>query len=233
MNTKQQHDTIYTPYCYLIGWTKHNKFYYGVRYAKKYKCIYEFGCHPDDFWVTYTTSSEYVDTFKEKHGEPDVIQIRRTFNNAESAIEWEKKVLTRINAIKSEAFINKGCGTTFVQDAEVRKKIGDAVRGRKHTKEAKRKMSEWRIGKRLSEDHKRNISKAHKGKKRPPRSEEHTKKLVKSRNLSFKLYDTCNKCIVYFESRAAAAEKLNCSIQTVCNVLTGKQKTLLKRYTLS
>ena len=25
---------IYQPYCYLIGWSNFNKFYYGVRYAK-------------------------------------------------------------------------------------------------------------------------------------------------------------------------------------------------------
>lgn len=40
---------IYTPYTYLIGWSKHNIWYYGKRTAKN--------CHPNDFWVTYFTSS--------------------------------------------------------------------------------------------------------------------------------------------------------------------------------
>ena len=47
-------------YTYLIGWTKYNIQYYGVRYAK--------GCHPDDLWKTYFTSSKYVKEFREKNG---------------------------------------------------------------------------------------------------------------------------------------------------------------------
>lgn len=34
---------IYTPYTYLIGWSKQNKFYYGRRTAKN--------CHPKEFWI--------------------------------------------------------------------------------------------------------------------------------------------------------------------------------------
>ena len=36
-------------YTYLIGWPDHNKWYYGVRYAK--------GSDPADLWNPYTTSS--------------------------------------------------------------------------------------------------------------------------------------------------------------------------------
>ena len=38
-----------TPYTYLIGWSKLDKWYYGCRYG--------INCHPDDFWKTYFTSS--------------------------------------------------------------------------------------------------------------------------------------------------------------------------------
>ena len=79
------------PYTYLIGWSKLNKWYYGVRYSKK--------CHPSDLWVNYFTSSKYVDEFRKKNGEPDIIQIRKIFTNGEQAIKWEEKVLKKLKVL--------------------------------------------------------------------------------------------------------------------------------------
>lgn len=45
-------------YTYLIGWSNHNKWYYGRRTAKN--------CHPNEFWKTYFTSSKYVKEFRKK-----------------------------------------------------------------------------------------------------------------------------------------------------------------------
>ena len=58
-----------TPYTYLIGWKSLDKWYYGVRYGK--------GVHPSDLWVVYFTSSRHVKKFRDDHGEPDVIEIRK------------------------------------------------------------------------------------------------------------------------------------------------------------
>lgn len=91
---------IYRPYTYLVGWSQHNKWYYGVRFAK--------GCNPSDFWVSYFTSSKYVKEFREAFGEPDIVQIRKTFNNREEAISWEQRVLHRINALDDPKWINCG-----------------------------------------------------------------------------------------------------------------------------
>jgi len=91
-----------SPYTYLIGWTKHNIWYYGVRYAK--------GCHPSEFWIKYKTSSNYVADFVAVHGDPDIIQIRKTFTNVESARQWETKVLKRLKVIKLEKWLNKHDG---------------------------------------------------------------------------------------------------------------------------
>lgn len=88
-----------TPYTYLIGWKAHNKWYYGVRFAK--------GCHPNDLWMSYFTSSTHVKTMIAEFGNPDVIQIRKTFSSKESAIEWEYKVLTRMKVIHTLNWINK------------------------------------------------------------------------------------------------------------------------------
>ena len=71
--------SIYIPYTYLIGWSKLNTWYYGSRFALKSNCLYETGCHPDDLFVTYFTSSKYVKNFIKLNGNPDIIQIRKTF----------------------------------------------------------------------------------------------------------------------------------------------------------
>lgn len=90
---------IYIPYTYLIGWSKHNKFYYGRRTAKN--------CHPDEFWVKYFTSSKHVKQFRKEHGEPDIIQIRKIFPNNPTACKiWESKFLKRVNAEHNETFLN-------------------------------------------------------------------------------------------------------------------------------
>jgi hypothetical protein len=91
--------SIYTPYTYLIGWSTKNVWYYGVRYAKK--------CSPDDLWKSYFTSSKHVKKFRKENGEPDIIQIRKTFSDANSAKSWEEKVLRKINVIKRKDFLNK------------------------------------------------------------------------------------------------------------------------------
>ena len=89
---------IYTPYTYLIGWSKLNKWYYGARYAQ--------GCQPKDLWKTYFTSSKAVEDFTNRNGQPDVIQIRRTFDNAKDCIEWEFKALKRIQSAQKDHFLN-------------------------------------------------------------------------------------------------------------------------------
>ena len=98
---------IYTPYTYLVGWTELNKYYYGMRYAKNKNCLYKEGCHPDEFWKTYFTSSKEVLAYRNQYGEPDVIQIRKTFRNAMSAKLWEHKVLKRLQAVTNNKWLNK------------------------------------------------------------------------------------------------------------------------------
>ena len=97
------------PYTYLIGWKKLDKWYYGVRYRK--------GCHPSDLWQTYFTSSPIVKKFREEHGDPDVIQIRKTFRNPIQARLWEDQVHHRMDVVKSPRWLNKNYGNTkFITD---------------------------------------------------------------------------------------------------------------------
>ena len=87
------------PYTYLIGWTKHNAFYYGVRYSGT--------CHPSDLWVSYFTSSNSVKKFRAEFGEPDIIQVRKTFSSTSKARTFETKVLRRIKVKIRKDFLNK------------------------------------------------------------------------------------------------------------------------------
>lgn len=87
------------PYTYLIGWKHHNLWYYGVRYAAK--------ANPIDLWESYFTSSKYVAATRIELGEPDVIQVRRIFESAETAIKWESKVLRRLNVLQSNNWLNR------------------------------------------------------------------------------------------------------------------------------
>lgn len=87
------------PYTYLIGWSKHGKFYYGLRHG--------IGCNPTELWETYFTSSKYVKEFEKLHGKPDIIEIRKTFDSKEKACLWEHKVLKRIKAKDRKDFLNQ------------------------------------------------------------------------------------------------------------------------------
>ena len=86
------------PYTYLIGWPLLNKWYYGVRYAKK--------CHPADLWVSYKTSSKIVKNFVSEHGDPSVIEVRKQFLTINEARLWESKVLTRLQVTKNTKWLN-------------------------------------------------------------------------------------------------------------------------------
>jgi hypothetical protein len=112
-----------TPYTYLLGWSEHNTWYYGVRYAK--------GCHPSDIWKKYFTSSKHVKNFVKMHGDPDVIEVRRVFDNSDSAKLWEMTVLRRMNVLKDDRWLNKNIGG---------KNFGNSWVGRKHKTESKEKI---------------------------------------------------------------------------------------------
>lgn len=166
---------IYIPYTYLIGWSKYDKWYYGVRYAKN--------CNPNDFWRTYFTSSKYVTNFRKKYGEPDIIQIRKIFINAQSALLWESKVLRRLKVDKDSKWLNMrsktGAASIYaVNDSNnVYSKISKSLKGIKKSENTKNRMSISAKNKIFTAEHKKNMSKALKGK---PRSTETKNKISES-----------------------------------------------------
>ena len=97
----------YLPYTYLIGWGRLHTFYYGCEYSKNAGRV----AHPSNLWSSYFTSSKHVRKFREEHGEPDIIQIRKTFIDAKSTRLWESKVLDRLKVTKKTNFLNKRGGS--------------------------------------------------------------------------------------------------------------------------
>lgn len=94
----------HTPYTYRIQCIPTGEYYYGVRYAN--------GCHPNDLWVKYFTSSKDIHYLIKQHGKDAFIcEIRKTFESIEAAIKWE----TRVNrhTINFVNYLNQNNGHRF------------------------------------------------------------------------------------------------------------------------
>jgi|Laugresp1bdmlbsn_1035097.scaffolds.fasta_scaffold04883_2 hypothetical protein len=85
-----------TPYTYLIGWSKTNTFYYGSQYGQF--------ADPKNLWTTYFTSSKYVADYYRQYGDPDIIEIRKTFKTPDQCKFWEHRVVKHY--IKDYRFLN-------------------------------------------------------------------------------------------------------------------------------
>lgn len=152
-------------YTYLIGWSKHDKFYYGARWAK--------GCSPDDLWNTYFTSSKHVKAFRKKHGEPDIIQVRKVFDDVDKCKLHERKALEKLDVLNNDKWLNKNINGMFLptgpmSEEHKRKKVESFKRtmqgrgtrtGTKHTPESIEKMRKAHTGKTFTEEHISNMRK--------------------------------------------------------------------------
>lgn len=143
------------PFTYLVGWSSHSLFYYGVRYAD--------GCHPNNLWNTYFTSSDYVKSTRQKLGEPDVIQVRRVFSSKKEASRWEMRVLQRMKIFENAKFINRQINGNWIMDEQTKSKISSTMKGMKKTVEARMNMSKGKLGKKMSAEARVNMSKARHG----------------------------------------------------------------------
>lgn len=131
----------YIPYCYLIGWSFLNKWYYGSEYSQKTKIANPNNLFNRDSRYCYTTSSKEVQQLIELHGYPNVVNIRKRFTDSRTCREWEHKVLRRLKVIHSEKWINKTnnkgvsleCITNIPKSDSHREKIQRAARDRDYT----------------------------------------------------------------------------------------------------
>lgn len=110
-----------TPFTYLIGWSSLGLFYYGVRYRA--------GCHPNDLFSKYFTSSKLVHQCIIDHGMPDVIEVRRVFKFPKQALVWEQKVLRRLKVLYNNKWLNKNVSGAIEFDERIRKLMSEAKKG--------------------------------------------------------------------------------------------------------
>lgn len=138
----------YIPYTYLIRWTEHNLWYYGVE-TKSVKSI----AHPSNLWTTYFTSSKNVSALRKRIGEPDVISIRKTFKTSDEAIKWEQKLLKRMKVWENEKSVNQAIQSgQCLNNTEIntkRVKTRKAKNNQWHSAETKNKIREALTGRTL------------------------------------------------------------------------------------
>lgn len=135
---------ICIPYTYLIGWSKHDKYYYGVQYGKK--------ANPSNLWTKYFTSSEKVDNLRQELGEPDIIEVRRTFDTPEKAILWETRVLTKLDVLYKDKWLNGNIAGAIPMNEEIKHKISESLKGIKRSNAFKEKVSQFHKGKIVSDE---------------------------------------------------------------------------------
>jgi hypothetical protein len=146
------------PFTYIIGWSKHQKFYYGARWAKD--------CSPEDLWTTYFTSSKHVKSFREMHGEPDIVEVRKVFDTVTKCRLHENKCLRRLKVLTKDTWLNKNINGAFLPltqtDEHKRNRVASfkkTMNGRptftkgKHSKESIAKMRLAQLGKPKSPEH--------------------------------------------------------------------------------
>jgi hypothetical protein len=123
----------YVGYTYCIKFLVTGQVYYGSRCAKN--------CNPNEFWVTYFTSSKLVKSLIEQYGkESFAVEIRKTFtDDPKKAQEWERRVLRRIDAGRKSIFLNKSNGV-----APILSGWKNPFYGKRHTDETKEKMKKSR-----------------------------------------------------------------------------------------
>lgn len=137
----------HVPYVYLIGWTSRDLWYLGCELKNGASGT----AHPSNLWLRYFTSSYHVGKAREKYGEPDVVQVRMTFDSSKDAHAWEQKALRRLGAVSSPRWLNKRIfdDKSFSMDEDIRAKIIETRRksGKPwHSEEAGRSISEAKKG---------------------------------------------------------------------------------------
>lgn len=139
----------YIPYTYLIGWSNHDIWYYGVQYNKR--------ANPSNLWTTYFTSSKQVKLARSEYGEPDVIEVRKVFTDKDDARLWEHKVLCRMHVRKSKRWLNQSDNLHHYP----RNSKSPWNKGKSLSVEQKQKIRDRLKGRTLSDEHRAKMSASH------------------------------------------------------------------------
>jgi len=140
------------PFTYKLVFKPTKQYYYGVRWAK--------GCSPNDFWITYFTSSKHIKKLINEYGKNSFeFKVTKTFSNKIDAGNWETAVLERVKTNKNSKFINK-TNNMPVYDSSGLKVIHHIETGIGTFHDQSIPISDgWKYGQ--SDKHKENNKKAH------------------------------------------------------------------------
>jgi hypothetical protein len=124
------------PYTYHLYHKPTGKHYYGVRTKT--------GCHPDELWKTYFSSSKVVKSLREQYGDDSFeFQIRKTFETPREALEWETRLLTRIDAAGRDEWLNRHNGGKKFSTSGIKPSVETVVKRKEKLKKLAERP-EWR-----------------------------------------------------------------------------------------
>lgn len=197
------------PYTYLIGWSTLNKWYYGVRFSKN--------CHPDEFWISYFTSSNVVKHYVEHYGDPDVISIRKRFENVNTARQWEQKVLKRTNAVSDPKWLNQSDAMSICLNQatidQISSKLsakykgqGNPFYGKTHTEEVKQTLRDFQLARAKTEKELENLRTVWIGRKRSNENKEKLASYASSRFFIVNKEGTVRHCFDTSDERLLSGE---------------------------
>lgn len=91
---------ICTPYTYRLKFKPTGQSYYGVRWKR--------GCHPDDLFKSYFSSSKEVKRLIHLYGVTSFkAEVRKVFSSKQKACNWEHQVLKRLRVGSNPNWINR------------------------------------------------------------------------------------------------------------------------------
>ena len=155
-----------TPFTYLIYCKVTDQYYYGSRYGK--------GCHPEQLWNTYYTSSKIIKQLISEHGVDNfTVKVTKLFEHKQQAREWEHRFLKKVKAATNPKWINqhKGDGKFYNKGGlkltdEQRQKLSQAQKGILKPGTSKSMIGNTRRkGMLFTTEQKANVSKARLGNK--------------------------------------------------------------------
>ena len=213
-------------YVYLIVNKVNQKLYFGSH------CWNGDGVDPN-----YYGSGKIIKQAIEKYGKDNfIVYPIQFYSNAEECRKAEEELLTRYDIannpycynIKNSAI---GWDKGKKHTEETRKKISQANKGKKRTEEARKKLSQANKGKTLSDEHRQKLSESKKGENNPNygkhHTDEHRKKLSQANNyrkIPVVAIQLSTGKIRVFESQIECARQLNLDRRLIYSCLKGRIK---------
>lgn len=157
----------YTPFVYLLKFLPTGQLYIGSKTSK--------GSSVNNLWSTYFSSSKVIKALIKEHGKDAFrSEVRKVFETREEALEYEYRLLKRVDAKMNPKFLNMSYGgknfSGSTRTKEHQENLTKSLVGKKRSAETRENMKRLltikgpRKSKPMSQETKDKISLANKGK---------------------------------------------------------------------